>query len=254
MQTRLRPTQQSVQSRMRTWYRRMPGRLVAQAEQQQLDALLHSLTGNRVAQLGCVGHQSLLSGSPMPHHILVDGDVDSTDIDPSLYARPDALPFAAESLDVLVLPHTLEFNPDPQRILQECHRVLTPEGHLVIIGFNPHGLWGLLRWLQRHRDEAPWCGTFLGLSQLCNWIVALDFHIVRTRHFFFRPPLQHAAIMRALSGLEVLGKHRFFPFGGLYLVVAQKRVPAMTPIQLRWRIAPRRRVTALCWVENDTNR
>ena len=244
---------EGVHSRLRQWYRRVPGRLVLRAERSQLDALLPSLSGDRIVQVGCVGHPALLSSSSMPHRIVLDTDVDASDIDPHLYARADALPFQTESLDVLVLPHTLEFARDPQGVLQESDRVLVPEGHLIIIGFNPWGLWGIWRWLRRQRDEVPWCGHFLGLSQLRKWMIPLGFRIIRTRHFFFRPPSQQENLLRMLSWLEGLGRWRFFPVGGaLYLVVAQKRVTTLTPVRLRWKEAPRPRVTGLCWVENDT--
>ncbi len=46
------------------------------------------------------------------------------------------LPFEAQSVDLLVMPHTLEFTSDPHRLLSEAERVLMPEGQLIILGFN----------------------------------------------------------------------------------------------------------------------
>ncbi len=245
-------TNENLPSQLRRWYRCIPGRLVLQAERNQLEALLPSLMGNRIAQVGCVGSSALLTGSTMPHRIVVDGDVRATDIDPDVYAQADALPFETESLDVLVLPHTLEWSGDPQKVLQESHRVLAPEGHLVILGFNPWGLWSFWRGLRKRRTEVPWCGSFRSPSQVCAWMVTLDFHVVRTRYFFFRPPLQHEASMRALSFLKILEGRHGIPLSGLYLVMAQKRVVAMTPISLRWKGTLRPRMSSLCWVKNNT--
>lgn len=61
----------------------------------------------------------------------------------ALYAEPLALPFAPQSLDLLVLPHALEASPDPHAVLREAERVLVPEGRVVIIGFNPLSAWGV---------------------------------------------------------------------------------------------------------------
>ena len=60
-----------------------------------------------------------------------------------LLTEPAALPFAAASLDLLLLPHTLELSLDPHATLREVERVLVPEGRVVISGLNPASLWGL---------------------------------------------------------------------------------------------------------------
>ena len=54
------------------------------------------------------------------------------------------LPFASHSLDLVVLPHVLEFSTDPHQVLREVERVLIPEGQVIICGFNPTSLWGCL--------------------------------------------------------------------------------------------------------------
>ena len=41
------------------------------------------------------------------------------------------------SLDLVVLPHTLELSVDPHMALREVERVLVPEGRVVIAGLNP---------------------------------------------------------------------------------------------------------------------
>ena len=47
------------------------------------------------------------------------------------------LPFASDSLDALVLCHTLNVAPTPHEVLRECQRVLVPNGHLFVVSFNP---------------------------------------------------------------------------------------------------------------------
>jgi hypothetical protein len=116
-----------------------------------------------------------------------------------------------------------------------------------MLGFNPWGLWGLWRMAWKRRGDPPWCGCLVGLTRLYDWLSLLDFRIVHTRYFFFRPPLQREALMRALAFLEVAGGRWWLPVGGLYLVVAQKRIAAVTPLRLRWEVRPR--VARLGWVE-----
>ena len=45
-----------------------------------------------------------------------------------LRADPRQLPLASQSVDLVVLPHVLEFGADPHQILREAERVLMPEG------------------------------------------------------------------------------------------------------------------------------
>ena len=66
------------------------------------------------------------------------------DYDPpaDIIADPHGLPFAENSLDLIVLPHALEFTDDPHQMLREAYRVMRPEGQIVIAGFNPFSLFG----------------------------------------------------------------------------------------------------------------
>ena len=57
-------------------------------------------------------------------------------------ADPHWLPFPENSLDLVVLPHALEFSADPHQLLREVHRAMRPDGQLVIAGFNPFSLFG----------------------------------------------------------------------------------------------------------------
>ena len=52
------------------------------------------------------------------------------------------LPFATQSLDLVVMPHVLEFSAEPHQVLREVERVLIPEGQVIICGFNPISMWG----------------------------------------------------------------------------------------------------------------
>ena len=81
----------------------------------------------------------------------------------SLLATPDFLPIQTNSMDLVILPHVLEFNANPHQILREVHRILIPEGHIIISGFNPFSLWGSCHYLKSMHREFPWNGNFIGL-------------------------------------------------------------------------------------------
>jgi SAM-dependent methyltransferase len=150
------------------------------------------------------------------------------------YGCATDLPIATDSLDVVLLPHVLEFADDPHQVLREIDRVLMPEGHVVIFGFNPYSMWGLRRMLTGWRKQPPWCGHFFSQYRIRDWLALLGFEAVQSRHYFFRPPVQHHATMEHLQFVEGLG-HYWPVLGGAYLVVARKRVTTLTPIRPRWK-------------------
>ena len=63
----------------------------------------------------------------------------------TLCAPLASLPFASDSIDAIILPHTLELVEDPYAVLREAERVLCAEGCLMICGFNPWSGWGARR-------------------------------------------------------------------------------------------------------------
>ena len=234
---------------LRHWFQNTPGIWLGEDEKRLLDHVLPTLFGYHLLQIGVTYTDDCLSASKIPNHMVMDIDYPDcvahiTQQDPKkvryFRGKPERLPVASDSLDVLVLPHTLEFTSDPHEILREADRVLIPEGHVVILGFNPWGLWMLWRMVLGWRRRPPWCGSFMRHSRLKDWLQLLGFDIVESHGYFFRPPLASRRVMKRLIFLEKIGQ-KFWPFlllSGAYIIVARKRVATLTPLRPRWR--PRR--------------
>jgi len=230
-----------VRRRLRAWYRTPLGKALQMVEKHQMDAVLPDLFGYHLLQVGNHAEVDLLSASRIPHCVIMEQGADVTARhERTVYGDSEALPMACDSLDVLVLPHALEFAANPHEVLREADRTLIPEGHVVLLGFNPWSLWMLWRLAVGWRGKVPWCGRFLTPARVKDWLTLLGFDIVLTRTYFFRPPIQHAGLMRRLSFLERLGQRLWPILGGGYMVLARKRVATLTPIRPRWR--PRRRL------------
>lgn len=224
---------------LRAWYNRPAGQLLLEQERVRLDGILPTLFGYHIVQIGCLLGNDLLASSRISHHVLLDPDgAGAETLRPCAFAYPDAMPIASDSVDVVLLPHTLEFERDPHQILREADRILIPEGYLVVLGFNPWSLWGLWRLLRGRKGHAPWCGDFLSLPRVKDWVALLGFDVVKTERYFFRPPLKNRAIMHKLGFMEPLGRRLWPRMAGAYILVAQKRVTTVTPIKPRWQ--PRR--------------
>jgi SAM-dependent methyltransferase len=219
------------------WFAQSPGRSVLAVESHALRAVWPSLFGKVAVQLGCAGPVDLLEACNAQVRAVLDLPGVAAAPGARVFGVPEQLPFDSRSVDLMLLPHTLEFADDPHQVLREVSRVLTPEGHVVILGFNPFSLWGLWRLLRRRGGNAPWNGHFLQLARIKDWLKLLDFEIARGSMLYYRPPLASETTMDRLHFLDKAGD-RWWPMAGaVYLLVAKKRVVGMTPLRPEWRTA-----------------
>ena len=141
------------------------------------------------------------------------------------------LPFEANGLDLIVAHHVLEFCADPHEFLREVDRVLIPEGRVIVVGFNPFGVHGLLQWF-KPRTAAPWGGHFYPALRVREWFSVLGFDVEKTRYFAFPfAPPPAAAANRAPRPAWA----RLLPFcGTLFALLAVKRVSRMIAVGASW--------------------
>ena len=214
----------------------------------QIDAL----RANRMPHRWVV-NESPAVPEPLPEQPPHDDDITTLppDVPVALACEFDALPFPADSIDLVVLPHSLEFAHDPHLLLREVERVLRPEGRVVITGFNPASLWGLRQRLARVRlgmglgHASPYLpreGEFIGYWRLRDWLRLLGFHIEGGQFGCWRPPLATARWLERFEWMDRLGERWWPVLGAAYALVAVKRVHGMRLVGLaqRRRKAPTR--------------
>jgi SAM-dependent methyltransferase len=153
----------------------------------------------------------------------------------ALVAEPAALPLQSDSVDVMLLPHTLEFAPDPHEVLREAARVLTGEGELVVLGFEPLGSWSLRNAFTRGGCPPGICRT-ISAMRLADWLKLVGFEVGPAQRYLYAPPIAGLRTARARNFLERFGRRAWPRFSGAYLVHARKRVHSMTPVRLRKRL------------------
>lgn len=244
-------SQQGLREMLDEWFATPLGSMLREQEQAELDAVVSNLFGYHLLQLGSLGgREALLPSSRIHHHVICRSVADCDPNPASIVCRPSALPVQGDSIDVMVLPHALEFEADPHQVLREVERVLVPEGHVVILGFNPRGLWGLWKLAVGRMGQAPWSGQFLAQSRLRDWLRLLGFDIELSRPLFCRPPLQQQALLRKLEFLDAAGMRWCPMLAAVYLIVAKKRVSTLTPIKPRWK--PKRNLVPGGVVEPST--
>lgn len=154
----------------------------------------------------------------------------------SLVAAHSQLPFAEASLDVVLLHHVLEASPQPHQVLKEASRVLLPKGYVVIVGFNPFSLMGLIKPILRLFSRlAFWQCKSIPLGRLCDWLEFLDFTITYKTTGFMNVPVNHAGYLAKTQPFMRRLLRLGWPLGSFYCVVARKDVLAVTPLKPQWR-------------------
>ena len=228
-------------STLSDWFTTPKGEYVLRWEQAQFDSAVEDVFGFNAVQVGLT-RLDLLRQSRIPLRTRVGTDPVS-----DLVADSGALPLATGSVDLVVLPHVLEFSAHPHRILREAARVLTHDGQIVISGFNPLSLWGLRRALGPNRSEYPWCARFIGLLRLKDWLQLLSFELNGGRFGCYAPPFAQPKWLRRSTFMEKAGD-RWWPIaGGVYVVRAVKRTIGMRLVTPSWRsqAAPAKALSAV---------
>ncbi len=217
------------------WYSHGAGVRLAEAEKEQLDALLPTLHGYHLVQLSDSGLSTFSSETLIKHRVLVHPQITHQSLCSKVKADFDGLPFKSESVDVVVLLHTLERERNPHEILREAERILIPEGHLVITGINPISCWGGWYSWKKLIGKIPSSGHLLGLRRLRDWLKLLNLQVNGGSLFYYKPPILNLQVLKKLDRLEKIGS-KIWPFlGGGYTVVAVKRVIPLTPMKAKWK-------------------
>jgi len=236
------------------WFDTPPGRYLLAWERARFSEAVADLFGYHALQLG-LPELDALAANRMPHCWLSLPEWQDFTASPqqgriALVTHAAALPFPPNSIDLVVLPHTLEFSADPHAVLREVERVLVPEGRVVMSGFNPASLWGLrqawahgwARWCNRERGHGglflPESGEFIGHWRLRDWLRLLSFEVQATHYGCYRPAVQTEKWLERFGWMDSVGARSWPFFGAVYFMVAVKRVRGMHVLGPSWK--PRR--------------
>jgi len=230
---------------MHDWLASPPGQYLLAWERAQMAQAVANVFGFHALQLG-LPELDALEANRMPHRWLatqtaVDAAVLKDDASTSrrvaLVSDFSALPFAANSLDLVVMPHALELSANPHGVLREVARVLVPEGRVVICGLNPLSLWGFgqrrpnwFRWMGVNRLLLPSAGECIGFLRLRDWLSLLNLEIEDGQFGCYRPACSSQAWLQRLSWMDKAGERWWPILGSVYCLVAVKRVRGMTLI------------------------
>lgn len=179
---------------------------------------------------------NFLQGNKIPNHYILDHDIK---------ASTTFLPFANNSIDLIVCPHILEFTPNYHHLLQECYRILIPNGKIIITSFNKNSFFQ--RFLRK--EQAIKHANFISLNTLKQQLNTLNFFIEGGKFFGFRPPINNAKILSKLSFMDKIGDRWLPTLANNYAIIASKELvtPTIIKSKLQFRelqISPQLRSTA----------
>jgi SAM-dependent methyltransferase len=211
------------------WLATPQGQYVLAWEQTKLDIVLADVFGFNAVQVG-FPQIDTLRANRMPFRICC-GAQDAV----SLRCDPHGLPLATNSVDLVVLPHTLEFDAHPHQILREVDRVLVPEGSAVVVGFNPFSLWGLRRAVAGRHGAPPWQGRYIGVPRLRDWFALLGFETRSGAFGCYVPPVRQEKWLTRWHFMEPAGDRWWPVAGAVYVVQAIKRQHGLRWVMPKWK-------------------
>ena len=241
------------------WLESPPGEYLLAWERARFDKAVSNIFGYHALQLG-LEELDTLRANRMPHQWLAlesfnapekparantpgqSSRMPSSSRRAALMTHSAALPFPENSLDLIVLPHTMELSSDPHTTLREVERVLVPEGRVVISGLNPASLWGL----RQHRAHLfqrlgfgelflPKGGEFIGYWRMRDWLRLLGFEVESGQFGCYRPAINNARWLERFDWMDKAGERWWPIFGAVYFLVAVKRVRGMRLLEPGWK-------------------
>ena len=221
-----------------TWLQTPLGKALLEAEDRLMQGVMEGLFGEVCAQVGVWGapDQFVRYARTQRAGVVAGASGDGV----ALVAAPDQLGIADDSVDLLILPHTLDWCEHPHATLREATRVLRSDGELLILAFKPGGLWGLKRLWPGARFPV---GTerVVGERQLADWLELLDLRVSARQRYFFKWPSDAGAL--ETSPVWQQWGERFWPeLASCYMLRAQKRLRTLIPLRSRWK--PHKKVVA----------
>ncbi len=231
------------------WLATPLGRRFIANEQRQVRRALDRMFGEQLLQIGLWGqsntflrhartqHQSLLmlqegrSGQGIVR--LHDEFRIAGSAEPDLVGDPQELPVTSGSVDVVLLPHTLEATGTPHALLREVDRILRPDGHLLVLSFVPVGLWGL-RFMLARNGYPPGRQRMIRERRLRDWLQLLSFEVGSPVRYCHTLPLERLRRVGTYPREDFA--QRWLPLlAGGYMLSARKRVRIVTPMKPAWR-------------------
>ncbi len=133
-------------------------------------------------------------------------------------AQESELPLRENSVNRVLMVHSVEHSEQLSWMMREVWRVLTPGGRVLVVAPNRLNFWS-------RSPRSPFgYGRPFSMAQLRDLLTDQQFAPTRARSALFTPPLYWRWLWRISDKIETVGKFLFRPFGGVLLIEAEKQL------------------------------
>lgn len=211
------------------WLTRWPGQWLLEFECGEYAQALPDLFGFHLLQVGVLGDVDLTASSRIRHRVVASTRLNAIAAC-HLVSEPDSLPIAGHSVDVLLLPHSLEYCADPQQVLREAERVLVSGGHVLISGFSLWSAISVFRWVSRNSAPSLVQARYLAPYRVRDWLKLLGFDVLERANGWGTEPA--SPLPWSWSGWRPASlARRLLPWlCGSYFIVARKSEGGVIPL------------------------
>ncbi len=151
----------------------------------------------------------------------------------------DSLPLPDESMDRILVVHSLEHADPVKPYLRELWRVLKSDGRILVIAPNRRGIWARV-------DDTPFGhGNPYTLNQLSKLLRDNQFTPLQTSHGLYVLPSQRAIFRSLATACEWIGPRLLSKFSGIVAIEASKEIYASYPVR-RKRPAANPAIARIC--------
>ena len=230
---------QSIDSKdLAAWFRTPLGAEVLRRERLVTAQLSERFFGFHQVEFGIAPDLAVSDDTLLGHRVQVLSEPVADPQRSILLSLPEEIGIESDSVDLVVLHHTLDIASDPHQALREAARILRAHGHVVVIGFNPLSLWGLARFFNRSR-HVPWSLRFLSPLRVDDWLALLQLPWQQRRVCMAEPPFRGMRWLQRMQFLDRVCQRLKLPLGCFYVITAQKQVAAgLRQGKVRWQRQP----------------
>jgi len=217
------------------WHLLSQGEAVRAELESVLEPIMQRIFGYYLVKLGNLSSELAIHSSPIKQQFNVSETLSDTS---HVNAKSCLLPLQNNSVDAFLLAAELDFAQDPHQILREIDRAITCNGHIVIAGFNPLSMAGIMKYLPINRKNVLHQGRFFTAARIKDWLQLLEFEVIQHEHvvyssLFMSSKLNHGSRIQKWS-------KRYLPwFSGMYVLVARKREVPLSPVKPMWKLKPK---------------
>jgi SAM-dependent methyltransferase len=166
------------------YYQTPRGKLLRELEVDYLQSAIVVSCKQTILQIGGLGWENeFIDCSLYTNYTILDAKNLGCKGAKKIRAKAYHLPLQCDSVDMIILPHILEFDAYRFQTMREVERVLKPEGTVVILNFNPWSIWVRYQYLWDKRLADSWRGHFIRRARIIDWLKLLNFEVTLISQF-----------------------------------------------------------------------